>query len=306
MAPVASKLSRQFVVRSPSATIHPTALVDAKASIGAKAIIGPYCVVGPGVRIGARTELKSHVCVYGPATIGEDNVVYPFAVLGAEPQDLKYRGERSLLTIGDRNDIREHVTIHRGTRLGGGETLVGSDCLFMVGVHIAHDCVIEDNVILANNVLLAGHCRIMRHATVAGAACFHHFVTVGEYSFVGGLARSARDVHPFILSEGSPCKPHNVNVIGLERNGWSADQIEPLRKAFKLLFRNSESEPVRKIAARLLADNTQPESVGSLCRFVLAMEQGVFGRQREQRRSAQAPRHGVQIITETPAPKPLR
>ncbi len=292
MAPLASNPARHFVVRSPSATIHPTALVDPKASIGPNVVIGPYCVVGAGARIGARTELKSHVCVFGPTTVGEDNVVYPFAVLGAEPQDLKYRGERSLLVIGDRNVIREHVTIHRGTKLGGGCTRVGSDCLLMVGVHIAHDCVVEDEVVIANNAMLAGHCHIQKGAVVSGGVGMHHFVTVGEYAFVGGLARVGKDVPPFILAEGSPCLPHKINTVGLQRKGWTEEQIAPLRAAFKRLFRAQDSQPLRRRAQLLLEDASQPEPVHRLCAFLLRMEEGVFGRQREKERSPEAPRHG--------------
>lgn len=304
MAPVASHLSRQFVVRSPSARIHPTAVLDPKASIAADVVVGPYCVIGPGVRIGARTELRSHVCVYGPTTIGEDNVIHPFAVLGAEPQDLKFRGERSLLAIGSRNVIREHVTIHRGTKLGGGETSVGDDNLLMVGVHIAHDCVVESNVIIANNALLAGHCHIKSFASISGGVGLHHFVTVGEYAYVGGLARVPKDVPPFVLSEGSPSLPHKINVTGLERRGWTGEQIEPLRQAFKALFRRCDSEPTRRIAQRLLADPAQTEPVRRLCSFLLAMEQGVLGRQRERQRSPEAPRHGVNIVATPVAARP--
>lgn len=152
----------------PSASIHPTAVIHPSVVLAEGVEIGPYCVIGAGVSIGRGTVLHNHVTVLGPATIGEDNVVYPYAVLGAEPQDLKYAGHDTSLTIGHRNKIREHVTIHRGTEFGGGFTRIGSDCLIMVGVHIAHDCQIEDEVVIANNSMLGGHCLIEQGATIAG------------------------------------------------------------------------------------------------------------------------------------------
>ena len=268
--------------------IHPTAVVDATAMIDPSARVGPFCVVGADVRIGPGTTLQSHVVVHPGTRMGADNSVFPFSVLGADPQDLKYRGEDTLLVIGDGNVIREHATLHRGTGLGGGETRVGSRCLIMVGAHVAHDCVVEDEVILANNVMLGGHCHIEFGATIAGGAGVHHFATVGRMSFVGGLARIAKDVPPFLVVEGSPAEPRKVNTTALARRGYSPTSIESLRSAYKALFRSDD--PMEAMIGRLRAEPEQEEAVLALCEFLERMARGVHGRWRETLRSPQGAR----------------
>lgn len=263
--------------------IHPSAVVDPAAEIHPTAQIGPYCVVGAEARIGPRAVLHNHVTVQGPTTLGADNVVYPFAVLGAEPQDLKYRGGRTELIIGDRNRIREHATIHRGTELGGARTVVGDDCLIMVGAHVAHDCVIEDHVVIANGVMLGGHCLLEAGATIAGGAGLHHFTTVGRLSFVGGMARITKDVPPFIVVEGNPAEPRKVNTTALVRRGYSAEEIEALRIAFKGLFRSEA--PMTVAMARLRDRPDAPDCVLKLCDFLERTRLGVHGRYREALRA---------------------
>lgn len=295
--------------------VHPTAVIHSSAQIDQSARVGPYCVVGPNVRIGARTSLAPHVVVHSNTTIGADNRIHSFAAVGHDPQDLKFRGEDTTLEIGDRNTIREHATLHRGTGVGGAVTRVGSDNLIMVGAHVAHDCTIEDHVILANGVMLGGHVHVESGATLAGAAAVHHFATIGKLAFVGGLARISKDVPPFLVVEGHPAEPRKVNSVALTRRGWESRDVDALRAAFKALFRprstrraaNNAAEAnghaphngyaseessetgtrdasalsVQGVIARLRADNAQPPPVLELCEFLERMQSGVHGRWRE-------------------------
>ncbi|MCB9846995.1 MAG: acyl-ACP--UDP-N-acetylglucosamine O-acyltransferase [Phycisphaeraceae bacterium] len=274
-----------------SAAIHPTAIIGKSAHLGEGVRVGPYCVIEDGAIIGDGCLLHGHVTVYGSTTLGKENVLYPYAVLGAEPQDLKFHGEESTLVIGDRNRIREHTTLHRGTEVGGGRTTVGSDCLIMVGAHVAHDCVIEDEVVIANSVMLGGHSLIETGVTIAGGVGVHHFATVGRYAFVGGLARVAKDVPPYVVYEGNPAEPRKLNTTALLRRGWDVEVVERLRTAYKLLFRNHEV-PMQVTMDRLRADETQPACVIHLCDFLERMQLGVHGRFLESTRSPAAPRRG--------------
>lgn len=299
--------------------VHPSAVVHPSADIDPSASIGPFCVLGPNVRIGAGTALRSHVVVQRDTTIGDENLIHPFASLGMDPQDLKHRGERVTLTVGDRNTIREHVTLHRGTGLGGGETRIGSDCLFMVGAHVAHDCVVGDSVILANNVLLGGHVRVESGAILAGAAAVHHFATIGRLAFVGGLARVTRDVPPFVVAEGSPASPRKVNTVALTRRGWTEAETDAIKWAFRALFRGSgarrgrengngraeggmqmdeSSETATRDAspgsmagaiARLRAEGPRTAAVLELCEFLERTQAGVHGRWQETLRERSGP-----------------
>lgn len=266
--------------------IHTTAIIHPKAEIDPSAEVGPYCVIGEGVRIGPRTVLHNHVTVQYRTTIGADNVVYPYAVLGAEPQDLKYQGGETSLIIGDRNRIREHATIHRGTELGGGRTVIGNDCMIMVGVHIAHDCVIEDQVIIANGCMLGGHCHVEFGAALGGGAGVHHFTTVGTLSFVGGMARIAKDVPPYLVVEGVPAEPRKVNTTALVRRRWRVEDVERLRAAFRLIFRD-DSVPAIVAIESLRREPDQIPEVHRLCDFLERAQIGVHGRQKEQGRTSQ-------------------
>ncbi len=272
--------------------IDSTAVVDGSAVVENGARVGPYCVLGPGVRVGRGTVLHAHVVVQANTTLGEGNEVFPFAVLGADPQDLKFRGEDTRLVIGDRNVIREHATLHRGTASGGGETRVGSGCLIMVGAHVAHDCVLEDGVILANGVLLGGHCVVETGATVAGAAAVHHFTTIGRLSFVAGLARVVKDVPPFLVVEGSPAEPRKVNTVAMTRRGWDEVEVERVKRSFRALFRKrserrgeGEEDTVSRRLERLRREEGGSEAVTRLCDFVERMGVGVHGRWLETQRT---------------------
>ncbi len=262
--------------------IHPTAVIHPQAVLAEAVEVGPYCVIGADVSIGAGTVLHNHVTVQGPTRIGQRNAVYPYAVLGAEPQDLKYRGEASELIIGNGNTIREHTTIHRGTELGGRRTVIGDACLIMVGCHIAHDCVIEDQAVLANGTMLGGHCLVEFGAVIGGGVGIHHFTTVSTLSFIAGMARVSRDVPPYLVVEGSPATARKVNSTGLLRRGWSPEAIEHMRACFRLLFRTPGAPMHAKIEA-LRRQPDQHAAVMRLCDFLERVELGVHGRHRESR-----------------------
>lgn len=266
-----------------SSPIHPTAIIHPGADVHPTVSVGPYCVIGDKVRIGPRTVLHNHVTILGPTVVGADCAVYPYAVLGAEPQDLKYAGGETTLVIGDRTRIREHATIHRGTELGGGRTVIGSDCLIMVGVHVAHDCVIEDQVVIANGTMLGGHCLVEFGAALGGGVGVHHFTTIGTLAFVGGMARVAKDVPPYLVVEGVPAEPRKVNTTALVRRRWPPEDIERLRAAFKLIFRD-EGVPAMLAIEALRMDPAQIQPVHRLCDFLERAQVGIHGRQRDGRK----------------------
>jgi len=217
-------------------SIHPSAVVDSGARMGAGVEIGPFCVVGPDVVLGDGVRLISHAVIAGRTTIGDETEVYPFASLGHRPQDLKYRGEESTLLIGKRNQIRESVTMSPGTEGGGMITTVGDDGLFMVGSHVAHDCRVGDHVILANNATLAGHVTVGDHAILGGLSAVHQFVRIGAHAMIGGMSGVESDVIPFGLVMGDRARLAGLNLVGLERRGFSKDEVRALRAAYRLLF----------------------------------------------------------------------
>ena len=264
--------------------IHPTAVVYPTACLAEDVVIGPWCVVGPEVTLGPRTALRNHVVIESHTRMGADNVVYPFATIGGTPQDRKYRGEETWCEIGDRNHIREQVTIHRGTATGGGRTVIGNNNLLMVGVHVAHDCKIADEVTLANAVLLAGHVRVGTGATIGGNAAFHHFVTVGTASLVGGLARVTKDVPPYLIAEGSPARIRGHNQIQMTRRGVSSTSIEAIRTCYRKLFCEAGATMTARIAELREQFPSIPE-VHELCDSLLASAAGVHGRALETLRT---------------------
>ena len=263
--------------------IHTTAVVHPRAELGQGVKVGPYAVIGPSVTIGDRTEIGPQVVIDGRTTLGEDNVIVGQANIGAVPQDLSYRGEETLCELGDGNTIREFVTINRGTVKGGGITRIGSGNLLMACSHVAHDCEIEDNVILANTVLLAGHVKVCEGASVSGASVAHHFVTIGRFAYVGGMTRMSQDVPPFMLVEGHPAKVRRVNVIGLRRAGFEEPEIESLQRAFRRIWRSGE--PRRAILEELLADEDVTGVVEHLVDSLEKTGVGLKGRYRESLRA---------------------
>ncbi len=219
-----------------SVSIHPSAVVDPAAKLGEGVFVGPFCVVGPDVELGDRVRLTSHVVVEGRTRIGEDTVIYPFASIGHRPQDLKFRGETSELIIGRSNQIREHVTMSPGTEGGGMVTRVGDNGLFMVGVHVAHDCIVGNNVVLANNATLAGHVELGDFVTIGGLSAVHQFVRIGSHAMIGGMSGVEKDVIPYGLVMGERARLAGLNLIGLERRGFQKDDIHALRAAYRMLF----------------------------------------------------------------------
>jgi UDP-N-acetylglucosamine acyltransferase len=232
--------------------VHPTAIVAPGARIADDVVIGPYCVIGDDVVLSAGVSLKSHVVVEGRTTVGERTRIFPFASIGHEPQDLKYDGEASALEIGSDNTIREHVTMNPGTAGGGMVTRVGNHCLFMVGAHVAHDCQIGDHVILVNNATLAGHVVMEDHAILGGLSAVHQFVRVGRHAMIGGMSGVERDVIPYGQVMGDRARLNGLNIIGMQRRGFSRDDIQGMRSAYNCLFGDTGtlSERVDEVARR--------------------------------------------------------
>ena len=221
-------------------SIHPTAVVASGATIGTGVCVGPWCHVGSDVVLEDGATLISHVVVDGHTRIGAGAVLYPFCTVGMAPQDLKYQGEPTRAEVGARTQIREHVTIHRGTVTGRGVTRVGSDCMLMAVAHVAHDCQIGNGVVIANNVVMGGHVSIGDNAVVGGAAAIHQYVRIGRAAMIGGVAGVEADVIPFGSVLGNRARLIGLNVIGLRRRGFDRAQIQTLRAAFRLLFRGNE------------------------------------------------------------------
>ncbi len=221
---------------------HPTAVIAKGAEIHPDAAIGPYCVLGEHVRIGADTELVSHVVVSGHTEIGERNRIFPFAAIGNEPQDLKYHGEASRVLIGDDNTIRENVTVNTGTEGGGMVTRIGNQNMLMAYVHVAHDCQIGNDVILANCATLAGHIEIADGVIVGGLSAIHQFVRVGRYVMIGGMCGINKDVPPFCLvSGGYRAELSGLNLVGLKRRGFSLQDVKLLKQLYRILLQSNES-----------------------------------------------------------------
>lgn len=233
-------------------SIHPTALVDPAAVLGDGVQIGPYSIVDAGARIGAGTRIGAHVGISGFTRIGKDCRIFQGAVLGSEPQDLKFDGEETHLIVGDRTIIREYATLNRGTH-ERKQTVVGSDCFLMAYAHVAHDCRVGDHVILANSVNMAGHVTIDDWAVVGGVVPIHQFVHIGCHAMIGGGFRVPQDVCPYALLGGYPLSVVGLNVIGLKRRGFTAAQLGPLRGAFRLLFQSglNTTQALERIAAEI-------------------------------------------------------
>jgi len=217
-------------------TIHATAQVDPGAKLGSNVEIGAFCVVGPHAELGDNVVLRSHVVIEGRTAIGAGCKIFPFASVGLEPQDVKYKDDPSTVTIGENTIVREHVTVHRGTPTGHLATHVGSNCFLMIGAHVAHDCQIGDNVTLVNGVTLGGHVSVGDGAIVGGLSAVHQFVRIGAYSFVGGMSGVAADLIPFGMALGNRANLNGLNIVGLKRKGFSREQIHELRKAYRMLF----------------------------------------------------------------------
>lgn len=258
--------------------------VSPNAEIGDDCEIGPFCVIGPKAKIGRGTKLLNSVSVLGNVTIGRDNKIFPGAVIGGEPQDLSYKGSDTKVIIGDRNIIRENVTINRASEKEDGVTRVGSDGFFMGCCHIAHDCIISDNVIIGQGSMLGGHVHVHHHAIISGCVAVVHYVSVGSYVFIGGSSRCLQDVTPFMLTDGNPARPRCVNLVGLKRNNISRETTAALTETYKLLYRSRVGlENTREI---LRNKGMISDEIEYCLGFVETSQQGRHGRGREGRKAA--------------------
>ena len=245
--------------------IHKTAIVDPKAKISANVNIGPYSIIGPDVEIGEDTDINSHVSIAGYTKIGKKNKIYPFASIGNNPQDLKYKGEKSSLEIGNGNTIREYVSINPGTDGGGGLTKIGNNCLFMVSSHVAHDCVIGDNVVAVNNVAIGGHVQIDDNAIIGGNSAIHQYIRIGKFAMIGGICAVIRDVIPYGLVHGNRSVLQGINLIGLRRNNISNQDIALLSNAYKEIFK---SENLSENLKNLSEDYKKNDLVIEILKFI--------------------------------------
>ena len=263
--------------------IADTACVDPRAEIADGVEIGPYCVVGPDARVGRGTRLLSHVCLTGHTSVGEHNLIHPFVVIGGDPQDVSYQGTPTRVEVGSHNVIRESVTINRATEKEDGLTRIGSHCYLMAGSHVAHDCKVGDRVTIANGSMLGGHVHVESYASISGGVAVHHFVTIGAYSFVGGQSRIYHDVPRFMLVDGNPSKVRCINIVGLKRNGVTAEGVDSLHEAHRLIYR---AKMTARHAMEILESHGHltPE-VTSLLEFVQAQQDGKHGRGREKIRN---------------------
>lgn len=234
--------------------IHPQAIIDATAKIAVDVSIGPFTVVVANVEIASGTEISSHVVINGPTRIGKNNRVFQFASLGEKPQDLKFNDEATQLLVGDRNTIREYVTLHRGTPSGGGVTRIGNDNFFMASSHVAHDCVIGNNIVMANATALAGHVTIEDHVILGGYTTVHQFTRIGAHAFTGFSTAIDRDVLPFFTVAGNRARAIGINKEGLKRRGFSSETIRALQDVFKLLIKSSCSHKVALEKVEEIAD----------------------------------------------------
>ncbi len=267
----ATRKTTEIDFRYENVSIHPTA------EIGADVEIGPFTFVGANCRIGDGCCLHNNVTIVSNTVLGRNNEVFPSAVIGAVPQDKKYRGEESWVVVGNSNTIRECVTIHGGTKQGQGVTRIGHRNLLMAGCHVAHDCVLEDDIMLTNQVLLGGHVHVERLAKLGGMAAVHHYVTVGTHSFVAGTARVNQDVPPYMLWQDS--RVLTVNKVGLKRSGFPPETIQALRRAYKIIYRSRS--PRRDAIRQLEKELGGVEEVRILIQALRLTEKGQQGRARQ-------------------------
>jgi UDP-N-acetylglucosamine acyltransferase len=256
-------------------SIHSTAIVDNKAKIHPSCKIGPYCIIGSNVELGKGCHLVSHVVIEGPTKIGVDNGFFPFSSIGMAPQDLSYAGEPTRLEIGDHNEIREFVTINRGTVKGGGLTKIGDSNLIMAYTHIAHDCQIGSNIIMANAATLGGHVTVEDYANVGALCPVHHFVRIGTHSIIGGGSTITRDVLPFSKTSAERgTHAYGLNAIGLERRGFTKERIKKLHHAYKVLLASKLN--TSQALAKLKKEADRGEDVDQLIKFIESSERGVI------------------------------
>ena len=261
------------MVKAPGTEVHPTAVLSPEVELGPGATVGPYAVLSGRVRVGAGTRIGSHVVIEGEAEIGRATQIHAHAVIGTAPQDLKYQGEPTRLTIGDQCVIREFASVNRGTAGGGGHTLLGHRVVVMAYAHVAHDCVLHDDVILANQSALAGHVVLESHAIIGGLTGIHQFVRIGRHAFVGACSAVLQDIPPFVKAQGNLAKPFGLNTVGLRRHGVRPETVAALRRAYRLLFKAglNTSQALDRIAAEV---PPCPE-VDALVEFIKRSHRGI-------------------------------
>lgn len=254
-------------------SVHPTAVIEPGAELDVDVQIGPYAIVGGNVRVGARVSIGSHTVLEGRVELGLDCRIGSHVVIGAPPQDVKYRGEPTRVVIGDRTLVREFVTVHRASISGHGVTSVGPDCYLMAYAHVAHDCQLEEGVIMANQATLGGHVEIGRHAIISGLTALHQFVRIGEYAFVGGCSGVNQDIPPYVKVHGAPAKPFGLNAVGLRRHGFSSEAIHSLKEAYRILFLRdlNTSQALERMEQELLPS----AEVRRLIDFVKRSQRGI-------------------------------
>lgn len=257
-----------------AAVIHPSAFADPDARLGDGVVVGPCAVIEADVEVGAGTRIDAFAVIKRWTTLGRDNHVHSHAVLGGEPQDLKFHGEVSRLVIGDRNSIREFATLHRGTEGGGGETRIGSDNLLMAYVHVAHDCVVGDHVIMSNNATLAGHCVVEDGAIIGGLSAVHQFARVGRHAFVGGMSGIPQDLPPWMLAVGNRAAVQSPNIVGLRRAKASQELVSAFKQAFRLVWHSGLPRP--DALDQLDAEYGHLPEIADFVRFVRESPRGIL------------------------------
>lgn len=255
------------------AEIHSTAIVDARAEIGAGAVIGPYSVIGPDVIIGEGCWLQHHVTVMGPAQIGPRNKFYAYCSIGQQTQDLKYQGEPTYLEVGEGNTFREFVTVNRSTA-STGKTRIGNSGNFLAYSHIGHDCTVGDQVVFSNNGTLAGHVQVGDHAIMGGLTAVHQFCRVGRFAITGGCSKIVQDVPPFMIADGNPAKVRGINLVGLERNNFSAESVRLIKEAFRLIYRSKYN--TRQALEAMAKELPQTEEIAQITEFIRDSERGII------------------------------
>ena len=253
--------------------IHPSAIVDGRAEIGAGTIVGPYCVIGAEVALGQDCWLQHHVTLSGPMRAGSRNKFYAYCSIGQQTQDLKYQGEPTYLDIGDENTFREFVTINRSTT-SEGKTRVGSRGNFLAYSHIGHDCTVGDEVVFSNNATLAGHVHVGNHAVMGGLTAVHQFCRIGRFAIMGGCSKIVQDVPPFMIADGNPAEIRGVNLVGLERQGFTPESVKWIKEAFRLIYRSKYN--TRQAMEAIRKELPQNEEITQIIEFIGQSERGII------------------------------
>jgi UDP-N-acetylglucosamine acyltransferase len=253
--------------------IHPTAIISPGVEIAEETTIGPFCILNEGTRIKKGTKLVSNIIIEGDTEIGENCVIYPFTSIGLPPQDIKYKGEKTGVRIGNNNTIREYITIHRASVGGDGITTIGDNNFLMAYVHIAHDCKIGNSILMANVATLAGHVSVEDHAVIGGLVAIHQFTRIGAYSMIGGFSGIGQDIPPYMIASGARAKLFGLNTIGLKRYGFSDTTINDLKKAYKILFR--EKRTLKDALKKIQEDLPYTEEIRNLIEFIQKNKRGI-------------------------------